>query len=316
MALLLNDVVLCGQISNVTRNTVRGWIQLRGLDRPLLLSLTGNCAEDLAGTSFRFDVLETAPTTSTNRAVLAQLAPRQIGPAGDITAVGRVQVANCTAEELLLGEQTGVEPRQWRSSLFLEWFGQNGRVVVELLDARMEFVDPADDLLLEPEFEDTDAESEVEEFVSEEEDDPYGLFPQDLEGRLEAEFGNALNDSGDGDDTDLEESDRADEEETPLQVLFDPPLKLYPAEKLTDRQVEESLQVLLARLARHNVALDMCEHFSVRDAYCLLLEHILPEEAVRLDWMRAGFVQHYSTHEFCPTCLGQFSLDEPDDDLL
>ena len=313
MALLLSDIVISGWIDNSVRNSVHGLLNLRGFRQPLVLSLTGNCAEDLAGKYFSFEVPESSPLVGTDRTLLAQLTPRQIGPVGVITAIGRVQMDSYSAEELL-DQLMGVVPpeKQWGQSLFLEWFGQNGHVVVELLDTRVRLFDSCGH---EQQLDDTEDGLDmlpdpavVDELLEQEtldEEDPYHLFPPGLSAEMETE----LNQVPCFDGRQRKHGPAGHGEQTPLQVLFDPPLKLYPAERLDDKQVEESLQVLLARLAREGIALDMCEHFSVRDAYCLLLEHILPRESVRLDWIRSGFVQHYSTHEFCPICLGNSSDD-------
>lgn len=315
MALLLNDIVVCGQISNRQRNSVRGWLKLRGFEHRLWISLTGNFAEDLFGKSFFFEAMETARVNGVTSSALAKLAPRQIGPAGTMTASGRIQVAHYSPEDLLACQLIGAAPPlQWKSSLFLEWFSQNGRVIVELLDARITFVD---DLLEDPGMDESDDYlwDEVELWDDEpaDEDDPYGLFPADLEERLatpaeDAEPFDTL------DESPLNSTSLFPGDEMPLHQLFDPPIKLFPPNQLTDRQIDESLQVLLARLARHGVALDMCEHFTPRNAYRLLLEQILPNESIPAKLAESGFVQQYTTHEFCPICLLQFMEDEPLDE--
>ena len=49
MAWRLHEHVLRGKIDNRTRGRVSGEIWLAGIDEPLILELTGNCAPDLAG---------------------------------------------------------------------------------------------------------------------------------------------------------------------------------------------------------------------------------------------------------------------------
>ncbi len=317
MALLLSDVVIRGQINNRTRNSVHGWIQLRGFDRPLLLNLTGNCSDDLFGTCFSFEANDSVSLASANPVTLSQLVPHQIGPAGTMTSLGRVQVANCSAEALLQLAESGLQPPiEWKSSLFLEWFSQNGRVIVELLDSCITFNDiPVNEPDIAIDDDDSLMDEESSQFGEDgEEDDPYGLFPKDLDQQISADLESERDSFDPLDDLDMDVVPLLQGEDVPLQLLFDPPLKLFPAESLSDRQIKESWQVLLARLAQHGVALDMCEHFSLRDAYCLLLEHILPEESVPAQLGESGFIQHYTTHEFCSVCLSQFLLDEPLDD--
>jgi hypothetical protein len=69
------------------------------------------------------------------------------------------------------------------------------------------------------------------------------------------------------------------------------------------------LQVLLARLALHSVAIDVCEHFSASDVYRWLLEEILPEAEIHPQLRRTGFVQHYSTWEACRQCAAEFDTE-------
>ncbi len=317
MALLLSDIVVCGHLSNRQRNAVRGWIKLRGFEHRIWISLTGNCAADLRGKSFYFEASDSSPIASTSSSVLEKLAPRQVGPVGTMTAIGRVQVANCSAEELLECQIVGIAPPlQWKSSLFLEWFGQDGRVIVELLDARITFVDALKDEFEMDEADDylwDDAEVMEDDPDLEGDEDPYGLFPNDLAEQLAEE--SPGNDPFDFSNDLDEHLALINGDEVPLQILFDPPIKMYPADKLTDRQIEESLQVVLARLARHGVALDMCEHFTPRNAYRLLMEEILPNESIPAGLAESGFVQQYTTHEFCPICLLRFMEDEAPEDI-
>lgn len=315
MALLLSDIVVCGQISNRQKNSVRGWIKLRGFEHRLWISLTGNFAEDLIGKCFFFEAADSSPINSSPNATLAQLAPRQVGPAGTMTAIGQVQVAGCSVEELIEYQTVGMTPPlQWKSSLFLEWFSQNGRVIVELLDARITFVD---DVMEDPELDTPDDYLWDEPDIWDDEpddEDPYGLFPVDLEEQIAAQPAA----SGEFDAPDvsaLNSIQLFSGDEVPLHALFDPPIRLFLPDQLTDRQIDESLQVLLARLARHGVALDMCEHFTARNAYRLLLEQILPSESIPAGLAESGFVQQYTTHEFCPICLLQFMEDDASDDV-
>ena len=94
--------------------------------------------------------------------------------------------------------------------------------------------------------------------------------------------------------------------DVPLCTIFDPPLTIYPVDKLSDAEVELAFKVILRRLAMHSVALDMCEHFTPRDAYRLLVEEILPKCPVYPGLPLTGYVQHYSTWEFCRKCEEEF----------
>jgi hypothetical protein len=94
--------------------------------------------------------------------------------------------------------------------------------------------------------------------------------------------------------------------DVPLCTIFDPPLSIYPVDKLNDAEVESAFKVILRRLAMHSVALDMCEHFTCRDAYRLLVEEILPKYPVYPGLPLTGYVQHYSTWEYCRKCDEEF----------
>jgi hypothetical protein len=90
-------------------------------------------------------------------------------------------------------------------------------------------------------------------------------------------------------------------------------MKLYPDDQLNDKQVQQALQMLLARLAVHGICLDMCEHYTPRQAYCLLTKLILKEENVYPDLPNARYVQHFMTAEDCEQCQAEFEaqMDDP-----
>jgi hypothetical protein len=190
----------------------------------------------------------------------------------------------------------------------LDWFSQDGHVRIELLGAEILFFDHAEQALDSAEDSSIIEEELDEEF--DEEEDPYGLFPADLRQRV----ADGLTRDQQRGEFELSEWDDDDDvlglDEQPLQSIFDPPIKLYPSELLNDHQVEATLQVLLARLARHGVVLDMCEHFTPREAYQLMLDRILPEESIAVKLVDNGYIQHFSTHEFCPSCLEQAEVED------
>lgn len=177
MALRLGDLVVCGELFNTRKNCVHGYLRLQGIRWPLMFELTGNCADDLAGRHIRFAVRgrrgpdEEPPAESASKnehgrgrgsadegdcdhdresakALLARLnlpalAWMQIGPTGTMTAARKVRVADCPADELYARCKLGAPPpTTWKRCLYLEWFGQHGRVVIELLDPVIEVVEP------------------------------------------------------------------------------------------------------------------------------------------------------------------------------
>jgi hypothetical protein len=173
--------------------------------------------------------------------------------------------------------------------------------------------------------EDGDAEAFDPLAEDEEEDDPYGLFPKDLDEQLSAGEPLSAGDDPPEPRPPREYSAEIDEEtrqqwalwdemlegkhDVPIQTIFDPPLKIYPADKLDDQQVAEALRTVLARLAEYGIALDMCQHYSPRDAYRLLLQEILPKHGTYPQLRATGFVQHYMTSEYCEKCDAEFDAE-------
>ena len=342
MAWRLGDLVIRGEVFNVRRNSVHGWIELRDHELPLHFELTGNCNGELAGRHFRFEARQDTANLAELEAVprdLSQLEPMQVGPTGDML-LRQVRIPRCsTAEFLRLCAQGEMPICDDKTCLYLEWFSQNGRIVFEIVDPELEFVDGPNEGYLAAEKdeaerrhgkaedspyvagepEDVDGESEAFEMAEmdeEEEDDPYGLFPKDFEEQLSA------SDETEPANEPREYPPEIDEEtrkqwalwdemlegkhDVPIQTIFDPPLQIYPPDKLDDVQVAEALRTVLARLAEYGIALDMCQHYTPRDAYRLLLEEILRKHGTYPKLRATGFVQHYMTSEFCEKCDAEF----------
>jgi hypothetical protein len=139
MAWRLHEHVLRGKIDNRTRGQVTGEIWLAGVDRPLALELTGDCAPDLAGCELSFENPNPIPMKT------RPPAPQQRGPAGDITAARKVRVFDVPIEEALAMSRRGeTPPEHTANSLYLEWFSElSGRVVIESADYLLQISEPA-----------------------------------------------------------------------------------------------------------------------------------------------------------------------------
>ena len=139
MAWRLHEHVLRGKIDNRTRGCVTGEIWLAGIDQPLMLELTGDCAPDLAGCELSFE--NPAPIPMTTKPP----APQQRGPAGDITAARKVRVFDVPIEEALAMSRRGeTPPEHTANAVYLEWFSErSGRVVIESADYRLQISEPA-----------------------------------------------------------------------------------------------------------------------------------------------------------------------------
>src|SRR5690606_36232644 len=73
---------------------------------------------------------------------LKGLAWMQIGPTGLITADRQVRVSDCPPEEPYIRcKLDEPPPMAWKPCLTLEWYSQNGRVLVELVDPEIEWVE-------------------------------------------------------------------------------------------------------------------------------------------------------------------------------
>lgn len=234
MALRRADLVVCGEVIHSRKHSTHGWLGLRGFERPLIFQLTGDPNPDLAGRHIRFEVRQKpgasgeseqppAPEADSadekellKRLNLTGLAWMQVGPTGTMTATRRVRVADCPPVELYLRcKLDEPPPMEWKNCLYLEWYSQNGRVVVELVDPIIEYVDceppakedrgdegsadgtPADEaprtglgitsiqIHDDGEVEIRDESPQVDDDGEcHDEDDPYGLMPRDLQRQL------------------------------------------------------------------------------------------------------------------------------------
>ena len=85
------------------------------------------------------------------------------------------------------------------------------------------------------------------------------------------------------------------------ELLGDMPPVLHP-DDMDDESLEARFKGVLARLALAGIALDVCEHYTPREAYRLLVDKILPEERSFRELIGTGWVQHFSTSDYCGRC--------------
>jgi hypothetical protein len=225
MAVRIGDFVLSGELRNTRRNGVFGWIEFAP-DYGIRIELTGNFTNSLAGKHLRFQgpkaQAQILPTPEDLPDFVNDLANRQIG------VVGEVQLKKVQVPDMPLEQFSNLSPGEMQSHLvekdclYLEWFSQNGRVVAELYDPQVEFVENQgsdDPNLLEGELDDgsgldsgfteiqfdengiplTDAFGPDEDEDDDEDDeldsdDPYDLFGSDLQKRVRESLGEATRD--------------------------------------------------------------------------------------------------------------------------
>ncbi len=334
MAIRLNELIEGGVLYHQRKNSVSGQLFLRDVREPITLELTGNPEPDLEGRSFEFYMPESTVEPSDEDYEIARaMEPRQIGPVGEITAARKVRVVKAPVEE---AGGDAPAPETWQYCLYLEWFGQNGRVVAELpgahirlLDVDMPAVDDAPDN--EPADGDGDWSADEEEWSGAEagwesgDDDPYDLFDTDLEAQIAA--------SAEGEDEFFPERDEGAEiienlermdaqmesgDTMPMRDLLDEGTVLPPPDDMSEEEAAALLKTLLARFALFGIAFDMCEHTTARDAYRVLLEDVIDGDNVLPGMFGSGWVQHFGTHDTCPECqreADEDAVDEEDDPL-
>lgn len=324
MPLDLSHYIAAGEIINRRPNMTHGWLALRGSDHPLLVQLTGNPSPDLVGKRLRFEAPENG--SSPPPLDIKTIATQQIGPTGPMSVIA------------------GRDAADGKPRIHLEWFSQNGHVLIELVEPKLEWIeDDAEDDRRQKELEAAEAAEQGDEsddeqefgldgLPDEDEDDPYGLFPEGLDEELAGESeSEPLVDPPVGppqprdwsevipgiDDETKKMYEEWDEvtygtKDVPLSEVFDPPIKIYSAEQLAqldDASAEASLKELLKRLALLGVALAICEHYTPQMAYRYLAEEILPEYGVHPRLPQIGWVQHYDTSEECPECQARFDRE-------
>ena len=352
MATRLSDLVICGELWNTRNYSTHGWLGLRGRETALRFELTGNCDPDLRGWHIRFEAptADHEPDTPPEEAekherLLEGLAWQQIGPTGVMTAARQVKVCEASVRENYMrckaGEPT---PFEWKPCLTLEWFSQNGRVLLEMIDPVIDFVEfvpyegapapayqptpqpPEDDEEEDPglgittiqlgddgqadireEVFSSAAELEGDEPSCECDEDPYGLFPADLQQQLDsgtrdpedAEMARFMHEMELQDD--LMENDDGDPLQNIVMMIGGKP----DPDALSDQEAEGKLKGILSQLAIYGVTLDMCEHYTPRDALRLLVDELLPNERFHPQLQGTGWVQHFSTWEHCTKCEEQ-----------
>jgi hypothetical protein len=146
MALRLDLLVVDGELRNTEHYSTRGSLHLVGAEHEMYLELTGNCGPSLAGKRIRFTarpelqrlMLGDDSDAGQTVADLGWLAWQQVGPTGTME-LREVKTFECSVVEFARRSRLDEPPPvTFRPALYLEWFSQNGRVVVELVDPEIE----------------------------------------------------------------------------------------------------------------------------------------------------------------------------------
>ena len=116
---------------------------LRGSEDPVSVSLTGSPGADLVNKAFEFEIPENdRPATEEDRRRVKAFHRQQVGPTGEMTAARQTKVFDCSTEEYLQRSEEGNPPStRCEPCLYLEWYSQNGRVVLEVPASRLTFLE-------------------------------------------------------------------------------------------------------------------------------------------------------------------------------
>lgn len=140
MAYRLSDYVTYGEVNCTHHYGVTGFLVLRteegesgGEHTFVRLDLTGRPSPDLVGKHICFEPEEGAEVAFFHREAHKGLKLMQIGATGMMKAEGWVRTMPCSVEEFYTRSKLGEPPpTEWKNHLYLEWFGPNGNVVIEL----------------------------------------------------------------------------------------------------------------------------------------------------------------------------------------
>ncbi len=225
MAFRIGEYVTGGELGNLRRNSIFGWIEFAP-DYGVRIELTGNFPEELAGKKIRFTVpKEPLCQPGEFPEAIEKLADRQIGVIGDVV-LRHVKVPDLPIDEFYkLDKAAQQEHTHEKNSLYLEWYSQNGRVVAELVDPSIEILEEDDGKLAGPEDfmplpaeptdgttggleiteirTDEDGETHIEHYnfstakedAAEDDEDPYHLFAPGLEQSVAESLGSPSPDS-------------------------------------------------------------------------------------------------------------------------
>lgn len=159
--LQIGQYILRGELRNTQANSVYGWLEFAP-DRGVHIELTGNLTGQLQSKHIKFSVPAKLPSSDSPKLasdsllpeVLQQLAERQIGVIGDVS-LEAIHLPTLPEEGTPKTDSTSApESTAEQTCLHIEWYSQNGRVLAEIIDPELEYIDPRHtDLAPPPDFE-------------------------------------------------------------------------------------------------------------------------------------------------------------------
>ena len=316
MALRLSDYVTSGFVLNKGEYSTWGRLALRGYPHIVSFELTGYPSADLMGKHMEFDVPENdREPTEEDFAALASLKDRHVGPTGRMSAQHRA-------------DDPDAEP-----CLYLEWWSQNGHVVIELPLSKVRFLSEAEiaerERMAQEEMEQWSRESEAQRGAADDgapgdslsdddEEEGFNLLPDDFDDEMERKARSLDSEAipPDAETRDfVREMELLDDlidgkrEETPVRGFLDG-LEIPPPPSLkSDAEAEQYLKPLLARLAFFGTTMDTCEHCTPKNAYRIMVDLLLPKLGVYEPLIGSGYVHHICAYDVCEECLAKMAKD-------
>lgn len=321
MAVRLGEYLEWGVLYHSHRNSTHGHIKLRGLEQTIHFGLTGDPGPELCGKALRFEprpVKGRVPSELPRH--LRALHPNQVGPTGLMTINRAVRVFPGCGPEALSGRPDaagpdGLPPPVWKRGLTLEWYSQNGRVLIELTDPLLWIADYGDAL------------DEDDDSVWSVPPEPKVWESSGLSGRFEGlcdeaqEKSDWYPGSDRRDDSELtteefvrelelmDEFMNGEHKGDSLRSVIMESVPSGPMEELSDEEAEGALKVALAQLALRSVAIYLCKHYTARDALRYLRTVVASEGEYLPALARGSFVQNFMTSDDCRQCEAEFEKE-------
>ncbi|MBI5154936.1 hypothetical protein HZA57_06840 [Candidatus Poribacteria bacterium] len=245
--------------------------------------------------------------------------PQQIGPTGEMDLRWVRMLPDGVAVKEVLDSNESIET-YWELSLCLEWYSQNGRVVTELPNPRILLIkgEPIPEPPLDPEDRGKPALGITR--IEKKGDDEFTVHHTEHAAKPEGEE-ETLEEALERRNREVEASFRGGEMD-PLEaaklmdhlIEHEPgefagsvprPQRLPKPDEVDEERATILVKSLLAELALCGIAVHICEHYTMTEAYKFLVEEILLKQRVHPQLRGTGWVQGFMTHESCPICMAE-----------
>jgi hypothetical protein len=321
MALRLQDHLIEGFISG-DRYSTHGVITFMGPDgreSPIIMTLTCGPGPVFQNRAIDFRAKDPSKVKPLPR----DIEPIQVGVPGDML-LRMAKIPRIPIEEW---DHKSPLEFDWELCLYLEWYSQNGRIVIELVDPVIHL--RAGKPLEIPEIPE-EGVGGFSFFVVQEKPGAHG-------GTAEYEATSySLVDDDDDDDDDLEsylerlnrERDAAAGMDDDDDDLFDidgaqfaatkmegeilgsllRPQQLPAPHDVSEEEAEVLLRSLLIELALYSVGVNLCHHCTMKESYRYLLETVLQEGRVDTSMEPHGWVRTFNYSDTCADCQAELEM--------